>query len=291
MSAPDRSSTAGVAYLDLRKLAAKTSRPTDELHQLYALEGFLHRLTLSPHRSSSCSREASSSRPTPTGGQLETSTWPDFNHAPTSNRSEQQSSKSRPSTSMTGSSSTSNKSRQRPSETTPTTQAFGQRSPDGSPPQSSDSTSTSTWATHSGLTPNRSSCPDSSTRHHSPIAGYRAELILAEKIVTALQRGTANTRWRDFVDIATLAHTSIDTATLAEAVTRVAEHRETSVEPLAEVLDGYAALAQPKWSAWRRKQQLGNTPADFQELLASVIDFADQILTILQESSAEGANG
>jgi hypothetical protein len=32
--------------------------------------------------------------------------------------------------------------------------------------------------------------------------GYRVELILAEKIVTAIRRGTANTRWRDFVDIA-----------------------------------------------------------------------------------------
>jgi hypothetical protein len=34
--------------------------------------------------------------------------------------------------------------------------------------------------------------------------GYRVELILAEKIVTAIQRGTAHTRWRDFVDIAAL---------------------------------------------------------------------------------------
>jgi len=47
---PDRSTTGGTAYLDLRKLASETSRPTDELHQLYALEGFLDRLTQSPHR-------------------------------------------------------------------------------------------------------------------------------------------------------------------------------------------------------------------------------------------------
>jgi hypothetical protein len=40
---PDRTTTAGTAYLDLRKLAAATNRPTDELHQLYALEGFLDR--------------------------------------------------------------------------------------------------------------------------------------------------------------------------------------------------------------------------------------------------------
>ena len=31
------------------------------------------------------------------------------------------------------------------------------------------------------------------------VRGYPLEMVLAEKIVTALQRGTANTRWRDFV--------------------------------------------------------------------------------------------
>jgi hypothetical protein len=29
-------------------------------------------------------------------------------------------------------------------------------------------------------------------------------MVFAEKIVTALERGTANTRWRDFVDIYSL---------------------------------------------------------------------------------------
>jgi hypothetical protein len=46
---PDRSTTAGTVYLDLRKLAKDTHRPTDELHQLYALEGFLDRLSRSSH--------------------------------------------------------------------------------------------------------------------------------------------------------------------------------------------------------------------------------------------------
>ncbi|HEY7889841.1 MAG TPA: nucleotidyl transferase AbiEii/AbiGii toxin family protein [Steroidobacteraceae bacterium] len=33
------------------------------------------------------------------------------------------------------------------------------------------------------------------------IRGYSLEMVLAEKIVTALARGTANTRWRDFLDL------------------------------------------------------------------------------------------
>lgn len=46
---PTRDTTAGRAYLDLQNLARRQQRPTDELHQLYALEGFLTRLTTSPY--------------------------------------------------------------------------------------------------------------------------------------------------------------------------------------------------------------------------------------------------
>ena len=33
------------------------------------------------------------------------------------------------------------------------------------------------------------------------VRGYSLAMVLAEKIVTAIARGSANTRWRDFVDI------------------------------------------------------------------------------------------
>lgn len=38
---PTRDTPEGRAYLDLQNLARRRQRPTDELHQLYALEGFL----------------------------------------------------------------------------------------------------------------------------------------------------------------------------------------------------------------------------------------------------------
>ena len=41
---PTRATSAGRACLDLQNLARRRRRPTDELHQLYALEGFLSRL-------------------------------------------------------------------------------------------------------------------------------------------------------------------------------------------------------------------------------------------------------
>lgn len=46
---PTRATVDGRAYLDLRSLAHSQHRPTDELQQLYALEGFLARLAESPH--------------------------------------------------------------------------------------------------------------------------------------------------------------------------------------------------------------------------------------------------
>jgi hypothetical protein len=33
------------------------------------------------------------------------------------------------------------------------------------------------------------------------VRGYPLEMVLAEKVATAIARGTANTRWRDFVDL------------------------------------------------------------------------------------------
>jgi hypothetical protein len=112
------------------------------------------------------------------------------------------------------------------------------------------------------------------------VRGYRVELILAEKIVTALQRGTANTRWRDFVDIASLAgHDDLDDAALAESVRRVAVYRQASIQPLRHVLAGYPRIAQARWSAWRRKQRLtDSTPAQFADLLDEVLVFAEPVL-------------
>ena len=37
------------------------------------------------------------------------------------------------------------------------------------------------------------------------LLGYSLTMVLAEKIVTAIDRGEGNTRWRDFADIYTLA--------------------------------------------------------------------------------------
>ena len=84
--------------------------------------------------------------------------------------------------------------------------------------------------------------------------GYPPEMIGAEKAVTILQRGTTSTRWRDYVDIVQVArHYDLDRARLVRAVRAVAAHREVKLGPATPLLEGYAALSQPKWAAWRRK--------------------------------------
>jgi hypothetical protein len=55
------------------------------------------------------------------------------------------------------------------------------------------------------------------------LRGYPVVMVHAEKIVTAIARGTVNTRWRDFGDIYMLArHHVIDGSELARAIRQVA---------------------------------------------------------------------
>jgi hypothetical protein len=48
VNSPSRDTAGGRRYLDLQRLAGQWRRPTDELLQLYALEGFIERLTRPP---------------------------------------------------------------------------------------------------------------------------------------------------------------------------------------------------------------------------------------------------
>jgi hypothetical protein len=48
----------------------------------------------------------------------------------------------------------------------------------------------------------------------------------------------------------------VDGDELQRALAEVADYRAAELAPLVDVLDGYAALAQGRWAAWRRKQHL-----------------------------------
>lgn len=112
------------------------------------------------------------------------------------------------------------------------------------------------------------------------VRGYPLKMVLAEKVATAVARGTANTRWRDFVDLYTLEmRHEVDSATFRSWLDRVAQYRKLTLVPLVSVLVGYSEIAQARWVAWLRKQRLETTiPAQFSTVLEYVVSFADPII-------------
>jgi predicted nucleotidyltransferase component of viral defense system len=109
------------------------------------------------------------------------------------------------------------------------------------------------------------------------LRGYPLAMVHAEKIVTAIARGTVNTRWRDFADIYMLARRhAIHGTELVRSVRRVSEHRQVQLVPLSGVLAGYGQIGQQRWAGWRRRQRLEDRlPEQFGDVVAVVIDFAD----------------
>jgi hypothetical protein len=111
------------------------------------------------------------------------------------------------------------------------------------------------------------------------LRGYPIPMVYAEKLVTAVARGTANTRWRDFGDVYVLSGVHRVTAdALRGAISTVAAHRGVDLAPLKAILDGYEAIAQTRYAAWRRRNRREELPASFADLLSAVIDFADPVL-------------
>jgi len=115
---------------------------------------------------------------------------------------------------------------------------------------------------------------------HVKLLGYPLAMVFAEKLVTAVERGIANTRWRDFADMYLLSgRHGVDAADLSGAIARVAEYRTVRTARLTEILPGFGELGQARWIAWRRKQRLDDRlPAQFGEVVGAVADFADPVL-------------
>jgi predicted nucleotidyltransferase component of viral defense system len=120
------------------------------------------------------------------------------------------------------------------------------------------------------------------------LRGYPLEMVLAEKIVTVLQRGQASTRWRDFGDIYLLARSRIFQAReIRRSLQAVAEYRHVELSSLDDALDGYAKIGQTRWEAWRRKLDLADIlPADFGDALGTLEVFAAPILAGSVDDSA-----
>ncbi len=276
---PSRDTAAGTAYLDLRKLARDTERPTYELLQLYALEGFLDRLTASQHAQHLILKGGvllaafDTRRPTR-----------DIDFAATDIDGDLASLLAITNEILLISVDDGLEFDLAATTIEPI------REEDiyaGARAKISGTMSTARVKFHVDFNigdplwpePQPIQLPRLLGGPPIAIVGYRVELVLAEKIVTALQRGTANTRWRDFVDIAELSTREVDSGDLAESIKRVAAYRQVELSPLSETLEGFAELAQARWAAWRRKQRLNDTPESFAHLLDDVIAYSDPHLS------------
>jgi hypothetical protein len=277
---PTRATVAGRAYLDLQNLARREGRPTDELHQIYALEGFLARLVVSPYvdrfvlKGGVLLAAYDTRRPTRDidlqGQRLSNDVESvldavrtiaavpvddglvlDPDHA-TADSIREADIYMGVRVSLTG-------------ELSAARLAFHVDVNVGDP----------VWP------PPQVVALPRLLDGEIAIAGYPLPMVHAEKLVTAVQRGIANTRWRDFADVYVLARRhDLNGDELSAAVKRVAQHRGVRLAPLQEVLTGYADLAQRRWATWRRKQRLDDRlPEQFGDVLDTVIGFADPVMT------------
>jgi hypothetical protein len=107
---------------------------------------------------------------------------------------------------------------------------------------------------------------------------YPIERTLAEKIATMMERGELNTRDRDFADVWVLSrlHT-IDARALRATLQALIEHRGHPVLPLSEAL---AELPdrQQSYDALRKRASFTLAPPDrWEELIADVVAFVDPL--------------
>lgn len=113
------------------------------------------------------------------------------------------------------------------------------------------------------------------------VVGYPLATVLAEKIVTMVDRGDATTRERDFADVFVLTKRYVlGAAELGDAVRATGTHRQSDPRPLRSVLVTLAASRQADWERFVTRSGLADeVPADYADTIAAIADFADPILS------------
>ncbi len=111
------------------------------------------------------------------------------------------------------------------------------------------------------------------------LRAYPIERVLAEKIATMIERGELNTRDRDFADVWVLSRIHrIAAAGLRATLIAVADHRGHPVTSLSEAL-AEMPDRQQSYDALRRRASFAiEPPARWSDLIAEVIAFADPLI-------------
>ncbi|NBE81653.1 nucleotidyl transferase AbiEii/AbiGii toxin family protein [Micromonospora rubida] len=287
---PTRATVAGRAYLDLQSLARRTGRPTDELHQIYALEGFLARLVPSQYANKLVLKGgvllAAYATRRPTRDVDLQGRW-------ISNDTDQVLDIVRHIAAVHLDDGLVFEAANATADTIRDDDTYS-----GVRVSLTGSLSAARLTFHVDVNVGDPIWPEPQPIKlprlldgEIVLTGYPLPMVYAEKLVTALQRGVANTRWRDFADVYLLSgRHDVDGGELAAAIQRVAEYRQVIREPLSRALDGYAVLAQSRWASWRRKHRLdGQLPQDFEVVLRRASALADPALSGLSQGQAWSA--
>lgn len=112
------------------------------------------------------------------------------------------------------------------------------------------------------------------------LVGYPLETVLAEKIVTMIDRGDATTRDRDFADVYVLTgRHEVDAEQLGAAIRATGDHRGSDLRPLRSVLVDLATARQPDWTRFLARSGLDDAaPATLAEAIGGIAEFADPII-------------
>ncbi len=112
------------------------------------------------------------------------------------------------------------------------------------------------------------------------LVGYPLETVLAEKLVTMIDRGDATTRDRDFADVYVLTgRHEVDAEQLAAAIRATGTHRGSDLRPLRSVLVDLATSRQPDWTRFLARSGLDDAaPATLAEAIEAIAEFADPII-------------
>jgi len=113
------------------------------------------------------------------------------------------------------------------------------------------------------------------------IFGYPLATVIAEKLSTAVSLGDLNTRDRDYGDLyRLLTLNDLDGQEVITALTATAAHRGITLKPLSTAITDLGERRQTSYTAWRRRQGPAATgyPERFVDVVRQVTEFADTLL-------------
>lgn len=113
------------------------------------------------------------------------------------------------------------------------------------------------------------------------VVGYPLETILAEKLVTMMDRGELTTRERDFADVYMLmARHALEADSLLAAIDATIAHRGSQRRPLRTALGDLGSKRQTSWERYLARSGLvGVVPRTYDETIDTILVFAEELLT------------